>query len=124
MISDELAFGHPEHPVRTYRKFIVMRHDHEGYTLLFVDPEEEVMDRLAGMHIEISGRFVGKHDIRFQHQRPGDGNALLFSARELSGPVMKPRSEPYIGQHSPGSIGCFFPVHPPDESRHHDVFER
>ncbi len=107
MIKDEFALSHPEHPVRADGKFVVMRHDHEGYALLFVDPEEKVMDRLARMHIEIAGRFIGKHDIGLQHQRPGDGNALLFSAREFTGPVKKPRTEPHIGQYSLGSIGRF-----------------
>ena len=94
------ALGHPEHPVGPDRKFVVMRHDHEGYPLLFVDPEEEIVYRLACMHIKIAGRFIGKYHIGFQHQGPCNRDALLFSARELSGPVMKPRAEPHIGQYS------------------------
>jgi hypothetical protein len=79
-IGRKPALGHPEHPVRAYRKLVVMRHDHEGYALLFVDPEEQVMDRLARVHIQIAGRFIGKNDVGFEHQCPRNRNTLLFSA--------------------------------------------
>jgi hypothetical protein len=124
LLLHELSLSHPEHPVGADRKFVVMRHDHEGYTLLFVDPEEEIVDRFACMRIKIAGRFIGKYDIRFQHQCPRNRDTLLFSARELPGPVMNPRSEPDIGQYAPGSGGCFFPAHPPDEPGKHDVLDR
>jgi hypothetical protein len=80
LLRREFSLGHPEHPVGADRKFVVMRHDHEGYPLLFVYPEEEIVDRFARMRIEIAGGFIGKYDIGFQHQCPRNRNTLLFSA--------------------------------------------
>lgn len=58
-----------------------MGNDDERYTLLFVDGEEKVMDRLSRMNIKVARRFVCQHDVRPQHEGPGYGNALLFPPR-------------------------------------------
>ena len=40
--------------------------------------------------IEIAGRLVGQQDLRLGDQRPGDGRALHFAARQLARLVLQP----------------------------------
>jgi hypothetical protein len=46
--------------------------------------------------VEIAGRFIGQKHTRRSDKRAGYDNALLLSARQLSGPVMCSRRKPYF----------------------------
>src|SRR5699024_4736827 len=39
--------------------------------------------------VEVAGRFVGEEDVGSSGKSPGDGGALLLSARELTRPVLQ-----------------------------------
>jgi hypothetical protein len=55
---------------------------------LGADISAEINQLYAG--VEVSGRLVGKDDLRAAGQRPGDGDPLLLTARELAWPVGHP----------------------------------
>ncbi len=57
------------------------------------------MDFVGGMRIEVAGRFVGQHQLRPQHHRARDRDALLLAAREFGGPAMSLSLEPDQLQH-------------------------
>ena len=38
----------------------------------------------ASVLVEVAGGFIGQNDLGTRRQRPGDGDALLFTARELA----------------------------------------
>ncbi len=45
---------------------------------------EELEDHLAGVRVEVAGRFVGEDDLGIVDQRAGDGDALLLAAGKLA----------------------------------------
>ena len=52
--------------------------------VLGVDALQRVHDDLGVHRVEAGDRFVGQDDLRVLHQRPGDGNALLHTARKFT----------------------------------------
>jgi hypothetical protein len=44
--------------------------------------------------VEVAGGLVGQHQRRLQHQRAGDGHALLHAARQLARPLVHGRARP------------------------------
>jgi acyl-CoA thioesterase-1 len=45
---------------------------------------------LPGAGVERAGRLVGEHDVGAGHERPGDRNALLLTARQLAREIAEP----------------------------------
>ena len=74
------SFSHPENAVCLAGEVVIVRHDDEGDPLFPVQLLQELVDRLAGMCIEVARRLVGKDHIGPQHQCPGNGDALLLSS--------------------------------------------
>jgi len=66
----------------------VVGDEDEGGFLLAVHGEEEFEDVLAVGRVEIAGGLVGHEDGGSEHKRAGEGDALLFAARELDGVVI------------------------------------
>ena len=67
-----------------------MRHADDRHAHLDVDAPQQVHHLLRGDAVEGARGFVGKDDLRFVDQRPGDGHALLLAARHLVGHVLGP----------------------------------
>ena len=60
---------------------VVGGHHHGGPGL--VDAVEQAHDALARGRVEVAGGLVGQQDQRAVDERPGDGHALLLTARQL-----------------------------------------
>ena len=56
-------------------------HDHEREPAVAPEPLEEVHDLVAGLLVEIAGRFVGQQQRRLLHERARDGDPLLLPTR-------------------------------------------
>jgi hypothetical protein len=55
-------------------------------------------DLAARAAVEVASRFVGKHELWFEQQRPGDRHPLLLAARELRGQMIGAVAEPHRSQ--------------------------
>ena len=54
---------------------------------------EKGNDLPAGPLIQIGRRLIGEEQLRLAHQGPGDGQALLFSAAQLTGTSRQPAGQ-------------------------------
>ena len=64
--------------------------DHDDGLAELVDRTAQQAEDLAtGARVEVARRLVGEQHHRPCDERPGDGDALLLSARELRGPVVE-----------------------------------
>ena len=80
------ALVHDHHPVRhRQRLFLVVRHVDERGPEATVDVDQLDLHLLAKLEIEGAERFVEQQDLRLQHQRPSQGDALGLSAAQLLG---------------------------------------
>ena len=52
--------------------------------------KQKLNDLLAGVLVEISGRFVGDHDCRIGGQRTCNRDTLLLAARKFGRIMVKP----------------------------------
>ncbi len=60
-----------------------MGHQDDGNLLFAIESGEERHDLIAGLAVEVAGRFVCEDQPGVVGQCPGDGDSLLLSAREL-----------------------------------------
>ena len=70
-----------EHPVRAAREIQIVGDVKGGQLPGPMQILEQVHDHLAGPEIEIAGGFVGQKDVGVAHQRAGQHDSLLLSAR-------------------------------------------
>jgi hypothetical protein len=61
----------------------IVGYQDEGYVVLAVEVFHQVEYMLAVFGVEISGRFVGEQYLWRVGKGAGDGDTLLFAAREL-----------------------------------------
>ena len=54
--------------------------DQEGDAVPSIQIKEEGLHRVAGLTVEITGWFIGEHELGLHQERPGQGHALLFAA--------------------------------------------
>ena len=101
-----------------------MRDDHERRVAGAVQVAQEFEQRFACVGIQIAGRFIGQHEIRFLQQCPGDSHALLLAAGEFSGLVMEPLSQADFLEQDGGFLLDVLERASLDERRHAGVFER
>ena len=77
---------HDEHPVAQLEGFLnVMRDKQEGLTGFLVQPDELILQLLAGDGIHRAEGLVHEHDLRVHRQCASQAHALLLSAGELGG---------------------------------------
>ena len=72
-----------EDPVHMAGQLHVVRGDQGGDARGLGQIAQGFEHRLAGGRIQIAGRFVGQQQARTIGQGAGDGDALLFPARQL-----------------------------------------
>ena len=77
-----------QHTVHVGRQLHVMGRDEHRHPFLLRNVEKVLENHPRSVGIEVPGRLVGNQDLGLVGQRPGDGDALLFAARQLAGPVM------------------------------------
>src|SRR5687768_15308136 len=70
-------------------KLRVMSGNHEGELSALVQLTEKLENGIGGGFIQISCRFIGKHENGIAHQSTRNCDALLLSAGKLTGPVVQ-----------------------------------
>ena len=65
------------------RLLFVMRHHHDGATVLLVQLLEQSEDVGTHLRVEVTCRLVGEDDFRIADDGAGDGDTLALTAREL-----------------------------------------
>ena len=75
----------------------IVRHDDDRSALLVQLTEQVEHDLLIPL-IEIAGRLVGENQLRAVDERAGDAHALLLTAGQLAGQVMRTLLQPHSFQ--------------------------
>ena len=63
------------------RLFLVVGHVEHRRAELAADPDDLELERLAELAIQGAKRLVHQQQPRLEHDRPGEGDALLLAAR-------------------------------------------
>src|SRR5438094_4125774 len=82
-LLDDLTVPHQEDAMGPRAHDRVVGDEDERLALFAVQPDQEVHDLRRRLGVQVSGRFVGPHDGRIVHERPGDRHALLLPRAEL-----------------------------------------
>ena len=67
------------------RLLLVVGDVDDGEAELLLDLADLLADMAAELGVEIGERLVEEQHLRLEHQRAGDGDALLLAAGELAG---------------------------------------
>ena len=98
-----------------------MGDEYQRGVLVPIEPKNQVNDGLAGLFVEIAGRFVGKKNGRLRDKGPRQGNPLLFAPRELAGGMVDALTQLHLIEHGHGAAsgvpGTF------EFQWQHDVFQ-
>ena len=93
--SVQIAFSlfHPpvvelDHAIGAPGNRLVVGDHHDGQTLVMLGGDE-VEDFAPRGLIEIAGGFIGKENLGFVHQGPGNRHPLTLASGEFAGPVGK-----------------------------------
>ena len=84
----DLAVDKGYHSVHVGSEILIMRHNDEGLPQFLIQLTQQCLYGLTCGPIEISGRFIGKHDLGTVDQRSGNRNPLLLASRQRTGTVM------------------------------------
>ena len=68
--------------------------------MLLVEREQQVGNAVAGLAVEVAGRFIGKQQLRLTVKGAGQGHPLLLAAGELSRKVVQALAQPQLLQES------------------------
>lgn len=109
-----------QNPVAAGGEGGVVGDDDEGASVFTDKVEEEFDDGLAGLGVEIAGRFVSEENAGIVDEGAGDGDALLFAATEFGGEVVQAVLESHAFEEVGGGGGCVALV---DHGWNEDVFE-
>ena len=83
-------FSMAQNAVATPRKRQIVRDENRGELVRAVQTFQELEDHLPGPEIQVPGRLVGEQNRRLAHQRAGQHDPLLLSARKFTGAVRWP----------------------------------
>ena len=87
----------------------IMGDHNDGLPRFGVEPVHKVHDLLGGLPVQIARGFIGNEYGRVRNDGPGNGNALLLSAGELSRIMVHPVCEAH---HLKRHFYMFFPFTP------------
>src|SRR3990167_2174662 len=93
LIADDLAVLHEENAFGMLGGICLMRHEHDGAAgiVQFLENRHHLQ---SGLGVEVAGRLIGEDDLRIVDERPRDGDALLLSAGELIGQIVRAMRHP------------------------------
>jgi hypothetical protein len=114
----------PKHPVTSAGESEIVGGDEGRQLMIAMQPRDQLEDRFRCAGIEISGGLVGQQDFRLSDERSGQGDALLFTARKLSGPVMRTLFQAYFAQPFRRFLAGILPSITSQEKRHRHILER
>jgi hypothetical protein len=102
-----------------------VRDEHDGAPTFAIELLQQLHDTLTGGAVEITGGFVGEENLRFVHEGAREGDALLFSPRELLRKVVRTVAESHAGEQVGGAGRGLAYTHPARQFEGHlHVFER
>ena len=105
MILDHAAVAEAHEAACVAPHIGIVRHEHDGDAFA-VELLEEGQDLLRRAAVESAGRLVGEQEARVVHERPRDGDALLLSAGQLHGSVMRPIGEADPSERLQGALAA------------------
>ena len=94
-LLDAAAVKHGDAVRHHHRFLLVVGNVDDGDAEPAVDAPDLVLHLLAQAAVERSQRLVHQHQARLEHQRPGNGHALLLPARQLVGTAPLETLQPY-----------------------------
>ena len=97
-------------PLGVFGDVTLVGHHQDGVALV-LQALEQPHYLLAGLAVEVAGRFVGEDDGRTRRQRAGDGDALALTAGEFVRPVVGAVGETNLVE---ALFGAFDPLRPAD----------
>src|SRR6185312_10459811 len=103
LIARNLAIAEIDIACAERRDVGLVRHHHNGDSLLPVQALENGHDFDAGPRIERAGGLIRQYDLRIVDQRPRNGDALLLAAGELIRMVIRAVGQSYRGQSLQGA---------------------
>ena len=103
---------------------VVMSHNNGRQSPLAMQVAYHIEYNPTGPMIKVAGRLICKKQLRFADQCAGDGDALLFSARDLTNFVVKTLTQADSLQNLLCRSLCLFASTATNESRHHGVLQR
>ena len=97
LFTDEHTMVEHDFALRAGGDERIVRHDDDCSALLVQLTEQVEHDLLIPL-IEIAGRLVGENQLRVVDERAGDAHALLLTAGQLAGQVMRTLLQPHSFQ--------------------------
>jgi acyl-CoA thioesterase-1 len=97
-------------------------HQHQRRAVLAVEVEQQIRHRLAGLAIEIAGRFVGEQQLGRAGEGACDRDALLLAAGQLARVVLEAMAQPDLVQRLERALARSLDT--ADLERQHHVFQR
>jgi len=85
-------------------------------------PSDQFKHRLSGLIVQIAGGFVREQQLRPGHQRTGDRNSLLLSARKLAGSMLGAIRQAHFAQPLQRFGFRLVPVASPYQQGHGHIF--
>ena len=76
-----------------------------------IDLLQDIHDLKRRFGIERPGGLIGKDNLRFSDQCPGDSNPLFLTSRHLAGQVMRPFGQSHAVEVFHCDQVAFFPVY-------------
>jgi acyl-CoA thioesterase-1 len=114
MSRHSLRFNHhprpqPEHPIGHVTDRRVVRDQQHRLVVPPVEIPQQAQDHSTCLEVEFTGGLIAQQDRRFLGQCPGDGHALLLSARQLGRKVIGTVRQPDQFEHCAGTAASVMP---------------
>ena len=123
-VLDDAAVAQRDRPAAALGDVHVVRHDHDGRAEPGVQIADQREDLLAGVRVEIAGRFVGEQNRRIDRQRARDRDALALAAGQFLGQMLQAMTELHQRRAAPSRARCTFAPRPAAQmQRQPDVLE-
>jgi len=83
-----------------------MRDDQQAFSALVRKIQQKIDNPGPSFRIEITGRFIGKNNVRIVDQRACDCDALLFTAGKFGRQMLHSVSQTHCNQTFFGAFSC------------------
>ena len=84
-----MSVFHAENDICHFGDVLVVCDNDNGFLIFLRHFQKEFQNEHAGGGVERAGRFVTEQNLRILGQRSGDGNPLLFTARQFGRKVFQ-----------------------------------
>ena len=93
LVRDDSTVHHPKNSSRSLGNRRVMSDQHHGATLLLLQANDEIENRMSVFAVEITGRFIRQQQRWPVSQTARDGDALSFAAGKFGREMIEPMLE-------------------------------